>query len=193
MIFNRMSAIAREAVFEVAKAKFDLAILHIANAVLWALTFISQSSVIEILAGSLTGGILMGWAFAKMSGLVEPRALASRWAVNICFGVPIGIFMAYHYGGPEGAFPKVPGWAFAGLASGLSGALMVLALPIGVPLLGGLMKAVLERVLRKWLPEAIPQPTVTANIANTAPAAPAPPAVLSKPAGHDSAPTKRIE
>lgn len=139
------------AILEYAKLKFEMAIFSIVTGIMWAGTALTESSGLETLAGSLTGALLMGFAFAKLSNPPNVKALAGRVAVNFCFGVPLGVFLSYQY---HELFPKIPVWAFSAITSGFSGALFVVLIPICIPFIAVMVRMVMEQK-RKELSEAM--------------------------------------
>ena len=107
----------------------DCIIPHVGTGIVWVAAAVTESDPTMIMAGALTGGIAMGWAFAAAAETGSRAQVFKRCGIHGCLGIFWGIFLAYHYGGPDGPFPHVPLWAISALTAGLSGAVMVAILP----------------------------------------------------------------
>jgi hypothetical protein len=127
----------------------DCALPHVGAAVVWVMAVATGEDPVMVMAGALTGGITMGWAFAfsSASGAATRAYVFKRCGIHAALGIFIGIFLAYHYGGLEGPFPHVPLWAISALASGLSGAVMVAILPF----LPGMTSDIVRWAKRRFL------------------------------------------
>ena len=136
-----MKSLPHEVFCEFAAIKIDLLLLKIFSALSFISGTVAESSVLEMLGASFAGALLMGYAFARRTNPANAKTLGNRWMVNLCLGVPIGLFLTYSY---CDMFPKVPMWVLSGLFSGLAGPLMVLLIPIGIPFITACLQIVLE-------------------------------------------------
>jgi len=146
-------------------------IVKVVTVLIFATGIVVESSVLEMLGASAMGSVMMGYAFAAMSGPQEQLALRRRWAINLCMGVPCGLFAAYKY---KYVFPTVPGWVISGLFSGLAGqasvGLIIIAKPYITPILNAYAAKRAKWAMRilglEEKPDAPNTPTVIRDKAN---------------------------
>jgi len=136
----------KQFVREYADDTISAVIVKIATVLTFATGVIVESSVLEMLGASAMGSVLMGYAFAAMTGPQDQVALRRRWSVNLCMGIPAGLFMAYKY---MDVFPTVPGWVISGLFSGLAGQASVGVIVIVKPYIAPLINAYAAKKV-KW-------------------------------------------
>lgn len=98
---------------------------------------ISPDQHLSIMGWSLLGGILGGFVGAYLSQPKNYKQYILRWAVNIAASLVVGIGVISYI---EPSLADHPVQFIALAISAIGGPLMVLALPIGIPILWGIVK-----------------------------------------------------